>query len=87
MDSFKMPPDRYDCFRRLADELRARGLHSEADQISIALASGSTASECLDLLGRAIRDIRAMYKAAAIAVAAFIDPCLVEIRRAWPYLV
>jgi len=79
--------DGYDCFRRLAEALRARGLQSEADQILMALAGGSTASERLGMLGRAIRDLRAKQEAAAVALAALIDPCLVEVRTAWPRLV
>lgn len=75
--------DGYDCFRRLAQELRIRGLASEADQLLDALASGSTACECLGALGISIRDLRVRHREMDNELSALIEPCVHQVQSAW----
>jgi hypothetical protein len=80
-----MPADTPDCFALLAQALRSIGMEQEAEELSSSIAAGSTGTECLGLAGRVIAELRSAHSHEAGAVLRpFIEPCITEIRRAWP---
>lgn len=73
------------CFQLLAQELTRLGLPEEAEKVLSAIASGSTGSECLGLVGQAILQLRRRHpKLATGPLAQFIAPCISAIKQAWP---
>ena len=67
-------------------KLKRLGLPDEAEGVLGALASGSTGSECLGLVGQAIKGLRKKHHSLSFgALAPFIVPCVGAVKLSWPH--